>query len=75
MCPSVYQLRFDLPCSLGHLPCGLGKYVNLKLNVEGQEYVRSYSPISRPSALGYVDFLIKVGLLLLVSVCVFAWMS
>ncbi len=61
MCPYIYLVRFDLPCSTGTLPAPLGKYVNLRATVGGESIVRSYSPISRPSAVGHVDFLIKVG--------------
>ena len=61
MCPNIFLIRFDLPCSTGTLPCGLGKYVNLKAIIGGEEVIRSYSPISRPSVVGHIDFLIKVG--------------
>ena len=63
--PNIYLVRFNLPCSTGVLPCGLGKYVNLKTVANGEDVVRSYSPISRPSAVGQVDFLIKVSFVLL----------
>jgi len=59
MCPYIYLVRFDLPCSTGTLPAPLGKYVNLRATIGGESIVRSYSPISRPSAVGHVDFLIK----------------
>jgi hypothetical protein len=62
MCPCIYLVRFDLPCSIGTLPAPLGKYVNLRATIGGESIVRSYSPISRPSAVGHVDFLIKVRL-------------
>ena len=62
VCNYIYLVRFDLPCSTGTLPAPLGKYVNLKATINGEEVIRSYSPISRPSAVGHVDFLIKVAL-------------
>jgi ferredoxin-NADP reductase len=62
VCPSVYLVRFDLPGSTTTLPFSLGKYFNLKATIGGAEVVRSYSPISRPSTVGLVDFLIKVRL-------------
>lgn len=61
VCPSIYMVRFDLPCSTSQLPCGLGKYVNLKTVINGEDVIRSYSPISRPSVMGHIDFLIKVS--------------
>jgi hypothetical protein len=60
LCPFIYLVRFDLPCSVGTLPTPLGKYVNIRATIGGEVVTRSYSPISRPSAVGHVDFLIKV---------------
>eukprot|EP00605_Chrysophyceae_sp_TOSAG23-4_P001436 GSChrysophyteH1.ASY1.ANO1.1564.1 assembled CDS len=54
------RLRFALP-SKGHM-LGLptGQHISFRCKVNGEDVVRSYTPITSNDELGYVDFVIKI---------------
>ena len=54
-------LRFGLPD--GHrLGLPVGQHVNVKARINDKLVIRAYTPISSDDDLGFVDMLIKVGL-------------
>ncbi|KNE70900.1 hypothetical protein AMAG_20207 [Allomyces macrogynus ATCC 38327] len=56
----VKLFRFDLPSTKHHTGLRIGEYVAVRAEINGEQIVRYYSPISRPDNLGHIDLLIKV---------------
>lgn len=58
-CIKIFRFRFMNP-SDDATECKSGQYIALKANINGEEIVRYYSPISCPLQSGYVELLIKI---------------
>ncbi|KAI9159468.1 hypothetical protein H9P43_008808 [Blastocladiella emersonii ATCC 22665] len=56
----VKLFRFDLPSARHTTGMGIGEYVAVRAELNGEQLVRYYSPISRPDDPGHIDLLIKV---------------
>eukprot|EP00127_Corallochytrium_limacisporum_P003335 Clim_evm24s148 gene=Clim_evmTU24s148 len=61
MSPTTSLFRFSLPSKYHQTGLGIGQYICVKANIEGEDVVRYYSPISRPETLGQIDLLIKIN--------------
>ncbi|ORZ31129.1 hypothetical protein BCR44DRAFT_1392892, partial [Catenaria anguillulae PL171] len=56
----VKLFRFDLPSSHHTTGLKIGEYVAVRAEINNEQLVRFYSPISRPDDPGHIDLLIKV---------------
>jgi len=54
------KFRFGLPSDAHVLGLPTGQHVNLQATIDGQEVIRSYTPVSSDDDKGYVDLVIKV---------------
>lgn len=58
------RFRFALQSPEHVLGLPIGKHIFLKFtDTDGSPVIRSYTPVSSDDEIGYVDFVIKVGLL------------
>ncbi len=59
--PDTIRFRFKLPNSKDVLGLPVGKHLSLiSENDEGEQVMRSYTPVSTDNNVGYVDFVIKI---------------
>jgi cytochrome-b5 reductase len=51
--------RFALPRPIDILGLPIGQHISLSANIDGQDVVRSYTPISSDNTPGYFDLMVK----------------
>ena len=54
----IFRFSFEKPQETFGLP--IGKHVVFTAEIDGEECQRKYTPISRLTQRGYIDFLIKI---------------
>ena len=54
----IFRFGFDKPDEVFGLP--IGKHVVFTAEIDGEQVDRKYTPISRITQRGYIDFLIKI---------------
>ena len=58
--PNTALYRFSLPAKGQSLDLPIGQHVSVRAVLDGKEVMRSYTPTSLPTDLGYFDLVIKV---------------
>nr|XP_045601407.1 uncharacterized protein LOC123760049 [Procambarus clarkii] len=50
---------FSLPHTTDHTGCFAGQYVAVKVNINGKEHFRYFSPVSCPNDFGHIDLVLR----------------
>ncbi|XP_068236172.1 uncharacterized protein [Palaemon carinicauda] len=53
------SFKFSLPKSTDHLGCMAGQYVAVKVDIDGKDHVRYFSPVSCPDQYGQVELVMR----------------
>lgn len=58
--PDTFLFRFAFPTEEHKLGLPIGQNIQVRANINGQEVIRAYTPVSSDDDLGFMDLLIKV---------------
>lgn len=56
---SIFRFKLPSPNDSLHLP--VGKHLHIRAMIDGNEVIRSYTPISLPDEKGFFELLVKVN--------------
>lgn len=58
--PDTFIFRFALPSVSHRLGLPIGQNIQVKANINGEDVIRAYTPVSSNDDFGFMDLLIKV---------------
>ena len=59
--PDSFIFRFELPSPHSILGLPIGQNIQIRANIDGEEIIRAYTPISGYNTMGVMDVVIKVS--------------
>lgn len=58
--PDTFIFRFALPSPSHRLGLPIGQNIQVKATINGEDFIRAYTPVSSNDDFGFMDLLIKV---------------